>query len=240
MKGKCITLKRKWYSTKDNTVINCPDVTYKFNRDTYMLEKRLYWIIAFLGLIISIVVIYFSDNSVVQTVAGAFMGGILSLIVWLFSIRQQDHINYELANIDYHIMAIDEHLDWIHSKVQFIDPDEYDMVGADSKKLVFRFMHLLQLTILLSGDDKIDTSQLMLKYSDGKEYTLKQYTSMGEDICNNKFANLIICQEKWEKVINWNYYTIDRHLNELKKKLLRYKMYIQRGDAPLSRKDLKK
>ncbi len=76
-------------------------------------------------------------------------------------------------------------------------------------------MHLFQLAISLAGDKDIVTTDLKLKYSDNKEY-----------------ADLIILQEKWEKIIDWNFYTIDYHLNELKKKLMRYKSYVMCGHAP--------
>ena len=145
-------------------------------------------------------------------------------------------MNYELANIDLHIMAIDEHLDYINSKVRFIDPDEYGFVEADSKNLVYRFMHLFQLCVFISGDEKIDSSHLKLKFSDGTEYSIKEYTEECDKLCRNKFADLIIFQEKWSKIIDWNYYTIDWHLRELKKKLCRYKIYIECGNAPQENK----
>lgn len=224
--------RRIWYHVADNTVLNCPGVTYRFNSDTYRFEKNIYWVVALLSFLAAIVVMIISDSAVIQAIAGAFIGGILSLIVWLLTIRQQDQMNYELANIDFHIMAIEEHLEFIHSKVQFIDPDEYEMVEADSKNLVYRFMHLFQLCVFLLGDEKIDSSQLKLKYSDGIEYSIKEYSEKCDKLCQNKFADLIIFQEKWSQIIDWNYYTIDRHLRELKKKLCRYKIYIKCGNAP--------
>lgn len=84
-----------------------------------------------------------------------------------------------------------------------------------AKEKNYRFMHLFQLAISLAGDKDIVTTDLKLKYSDNKEY-----------------ADLIILQEKWEKIIDWNFYTIDYHLNELKKKLMRYKSYVMCGHAP--------
>lgn len=224
--------RRIWYHVEDNTVLNCPGVTYRFNRDTYRFEKNIYWIVALFSFFAAIVVMILSDSAVIQSIAGAFMGGILSLIVWLLTIRQQDHMNYELANIDLHIMAIEEHLEFIHSKVQFIDPDEYEMVEADSRSLVYRFMHLFQLCVFIACDEKIDSSQLKLRFSDGIEYSIKEYTEKCDKLCQDKFADLIILQEKWSKITDWNYYIIDRHLRELKKKLCRYKIYIECGNAP--------
>lgn len=141
-------------------------------------------------------------------------------------------MNYEIAIIDFHIALIDEHLEFIHKKIEFIDPDEYGIVEAESKNLIYRFLHLCQFTIFLSSDENIDTSELMLKYSDDKEYTLKEYTILCDKLAENHFAELLILQNKWDEVINWNYYIIDRHLNELRKKLCRYKSYIYCGNVP--------
>lgn len=225
-------MKRKWFHTADNTVLDCPSVEYKYNRDTYRYEKRIFWVISVIGLIVALMVMLLCNNTIVQTVAGAFMGGILSLIVWLFTVRQQDKMNYELANVDMHIMRIDGHLSYIHDKVQFINPDEYEIVQADSKSLVYRFMHLLQFCVFLYGDKEIDTKNLKLKFSDDKEYGIAEYVEKCEALCQNKFADLIILQGKWDKIIDWNYYIVDYHLNELKKKLMRYKTYVLCGNAP--------
>lgn len=87
-------------------------------------------------------------------------------------------------------------------------------------------------SFFLAGDTDIVTTDLKLRYSDNKEYPLKEYTEKCDLLCQNEFADLIILQEKWEKIINWNFYTIDYHLNELKKKLMRYKSYVMCGHAP--------
>ncbi len=227
-------MKEKWFTTADNTVLNCPEVDYKYNLDTYKMGKRGILIFALFVLVALFIAMEHTDSPVFQTIFGAFMGGSLSLLVWLITIWQQDKMNYEVANIDYHIMAIDEHLDFIHSKVQFIDPDKYDMVEADSRNLAYRFVHLLLLVGSLSSDKAIDTSNLRLKFSDENEYNLQEYVEKCDELCNKGLANIIILQEKWEEIISWNYYTIDRHLNEIKKKLFRYKIYILRGNAPMN------
>lgn len=232
-------MKSKWFHTEDNTVLDCPSVDYKYNWDTYQRSKKFFWILSIICFVVALAILIVSESSVVQTIAGAFMGGILSLIVWLFTVRQQDKMNYEIANIDMHIMQIEEHLSYLHDKVQFIDPDENEMVSADSKYLVYRFMHLFQLAIFLAGDKEIVTTDLKLKFSDDKEYPLKEYTEKCDLLCQNKFTDLIILQEKWEKIIDWNYYTIDYRLNELKKKLIRYKSYVMCGNAPENYKDYK-
>lgn len=227
----------KWLYTADNTILDCPSVDYKYNWDTYQNSKKLFGVLSIAGFVVALAIMIVSKNSVVKTIAGAFMGGILSLIVWLFTVHHQDKMNYEIANVDMHIIQIDEHLRYLHDKVQFINSDENEMVSADSKYLVYRFMHLFQLTIFLAGDKEIVTTDLKLKYSDGKEYPIKEYTEKCDLLCQNKFADLLILQEKWEKIIDWNYYTIDYHLNELKKKLIRYRSYIMCGHAPEKYKD---
>ena len=67
--------RRIWYHVEDNTVLNCSGVTYRFNRDTYKLEKNIYWIVALLSFFVAIVVMIMSDSPMVQSIAGAFMGG---------------------------------------------------------------------------------------------------------------------------------------------------------------------
>ena len=225
-------MKDKKFHMADNTVLDCPTIDYKYNTDTYLKEKKAFWIISIIGFVVALLIVVFCKNAIIQTIAGAFMGGILSLFVWLFTIRQQDNINFELANIDMHIMKIDDYLSELHYKVKFINPEEYDIVQADSKPLVYRFMHLFKLTISLQGDNDINCSRLLLKFSDDNEYTLEKYIEKCETLCENHFTQMLILQEKWDKVIEWNYYTIDRHLNELKKKLVRYKSYILCGNAP--------
>lgn len=224
--------KEKCFNPADNTVLDCPSVDYKINRDTYRNEKILYLLLSIIMFVVALLVIIFSKSYVMQTIASVFMGGILSILVWLLTIRQQDKINFQLATIDMNIMAIDEHLEFINSKVAFINPDEYGLVGVDSKHLVYRFMFLFQLTVNLDADKMIESSDLKLKFSDDNEYSLHDYIDKCESICMNKFAGFTILQDKWEKVIELNLYTIDRHLKELKKKLLRYKMYINYGNVP--------
>lgn len=224
-------MKNMWFHVADNTTLDCPMVTYKYNRDTYVGEKRLYWIVSFVGLIVSFCVVIFCRNSVLQTIAGSFMGGILSLIVWLFTIRQQDKMNYEIANIDLHIMHIDEHLDFQNSKAKFINPEEDELVQADSESVVLRFMHLMQLVINIMSDKYIDSSVLMLKTGED-ECTLQEYIDYCEEICQNHFLDIAKDEEKWSKTIAWNNYIIDWKLGELKKKLIRYKTYVLCGNAP--------
>ena len=223
---------KKWFNPADNTVLDCPGVTYRYNRESYSREKKIFWIIAAVGLVASTVVIIITRSSVIQCIFGAFLGGNLSLIVWLFTIRQQDIINNELALIELHIMHVDEHLEFLHNKIAFIDPKKYEMVEANSESLVYRFMFVFQLSVFISDDEMIDSEQLLLKFSDDKECSIKEYIKKCDKLCSCHFANLLIVQEKWDKLIDWNLYTIDRHLRELKKKLLRYKMYIRCGRAP--------
>ncbi len=233
-------MKRKWYHTADNTVLECPEVNYKYNRDTYEKSKGVYWAIAIGGLAVALLVICLSENSIVQTVAGAFLGGILSLVVWLFTIRQQDKMNYELASVDMHIMRIDEHMSFQTSKVKFINPEDDELVQYDSDSVVLRFMHLLQLCCNLYSDKYIDTSELKLKFIDGKEYTLEQYIYLCESVCAKSFMDFVGKEEQWGSLVAWNNYVIDWRLDDLKKKLIRYKSYILCGNAPENYTELKR
>lgn len=232
-------MRSRWYHTADNTVLECPEVNYTYNLDTYEKAKTVYWGVAIGGLVVALFTIFLSENSIVQTVAGAFLGGILSLVVWLFTIRQQDKMNYEIANVDMHIMHIDEHMSFQTSKVKFINPENDELVQYDSDSVVLRFVHLLQLCGNLYADKYIDTSELRLKFIDGKEYTLEQYISLCESVCTKSFMDFIGREEQWSKLVAWNNYVIDWRLEDLKKKLIRYKSYILCGNAPENYTELK-
>ena len=232
-------MKKKRFHVADDTILDCSSVNYKYNRDTYKVEKLLFMVVAIIGAVVSFLVILINTNTVVQTIAGAFLGGILSLIVWLLTIRQQDKINYEIANIDLHIMYINNHRDYQNSKVRFIDPEDDEIVQVDSDNIVYRFMHLLTLAMNLNHDENIDTSRLLLKWIDEKEYPLEQYIRESEKICMNHFLDLFQNEKKWDKVIAKNNYIIDWKLDDLEKKLQRYKMYILCGNAPTSFDELK-
>ncbi len=229
--------KNKWFHVADNTVLDCPTVNYKYNYDSYKREKTLFWYVSIIGIAVAIVIISVSNNSIIQTIAGAFMGGLFSLVVWLFTIRQQDKMNYELANVDLHIMHIEKHLDYQNNTVKFINPEMDEIVQADDKSIIIRFMHLFQLVVMLNGDENIDTTQLMLKTTDKDECSLKEYIAKCNDICMNRFQDITNEEERWEKIISWNNFIIDWRLDELKRKLLRYKYYITCGNVPQNYKE---
>lgn len=231
--------KNKRFHVADNTTLDCPKVNYKYNKDSYDKNNSLFWKFSVVGLIISLFLIIFSNNSIIQTVSGAFLGGILSLIVWLLTIIHQDKMNYEIANIDMHIMEIEEHLDFQNSKVKFINPEDDELVQADSKLIVHRFMHLLQLCTNLYCDERINTEELQLRVLNNEECSLKEYLTICENICQNNFVELICYEKEWDKIIAWNNYFIDWKLQDLKKKLVRYKFYILCGNAPENYNDYK-
>ncbi len=228
--------KKKWYHTADNTILDFANVDYKYNWDTYNQLKKVFWLIAPLGLVISLLIVVLSQSGVIQTIAGAFMGGILSLIVWLFTISHQDKTNYELAFVDLHIMKIDELLELQHSKTQFINPEEEELVDYDNQDVGLRFLLLLQLISFLSSEEGMDTSRLMLKFLNGEELSVNDFKQKSEEILNSHRFRTIASDEEWDKIVAWNNWYLDWQLNELKKKLQRYKTYILCGNAPIQYK----
>ena len=232
--------KRKFYRTADNTVLGCPNVNYKYNKDTYEFEKTNLWVGSFAGLVISIMIIVFCDNGIIQIVAGTFMGGILSMIVWLFTVRHQDKMNYELANIDLHIMKIDEILSLQQSKTKFIDPKDEEIVDCDNENVGLRFLLLLQVFQFISATESIDASALELKFLNNQKLTVEEFIMRSHDILINHEFQTIASDVEWDNLIKWNNWYLDRQLNDLKNKLRRYKYYILCGNAPDNYSELKK
>lgn len=231
--------KRKHYHVADNTVLDCSSVNYRYNRDTYIMGKNIYWFLSFVGFVTSFCVIILSSDSIVQIIAGAFMGGILSLFVWLFTIRQQDKMNYEIANIDMHIMRIDEILELQQSKTKFINPEEEELVDADCKDVGLRFLLLLQILTLIYGDSEIDTESMKLKFLNGEELLIKDFIEKSEEILVGRRFRVVAPEDEWDKLVKWNNWYLDWQLNELKRKLQRYKYYILCGNAPENYSKLK-
>ncbi len=232
-------MRKKWFHTADNTIIDCPSVTYKYNWDTYKIEKNVFWGISLFGFIAALYIMFFSYNSVIQTIAGAFMGGILSLFVWLLTIRHQDKINYELANVDMHIMKIEEILELQQSKTKFIKPEEEEIVDYDNKDVGLRFLLLLQVLVHIRADDAIDASSLKLKYLNDEKLSIDEFIMKSEAILANRGFRTVASDDDWNKIVAWNNWYIDWQLNDLKNKLRRYKNYILCGNAPNNYKELK-
>lgn len=229
-----------YYYVPDNTILDCPEVNYKYNYDTYNREKNLFWGISILGLLISFSMVIISKNNTIQSVAAAFMGGILSLLVWLFTIRQQDRINFELANIDMHVMKIDEILELQHSKTQFINPDEEELVDVDCEDIGKRFLLLLQITLRIISDKGINASALKLHFLNNEEITAEEFIKRSEELLFKHEFREVATDKEWDRIISWNNWYLDWQLNDLKKKLIRYKMYILCGNVPQSYSDINK
>ena len=229
-----------YYYVPYNTILDCPEVNYKYNYDTYNREKNLFWGISILGLLISFSMVIISKNNTIQSVAAAFMGGILSLLVWLFTIRQQDRINFELANIDMHVMKIDEILELQHSKTQFINPDEEELVDVDCEDIGKRFLLLLQITLRIISDKGINASALKLHFLNNEEITAEEFIKRSEELLFKHEFREVATDKEWDRIISWNNWYLDWQLNDLKKKLIRYKMYILCGNVPQSYSDINK
>lgn len=233
-------MKKKWFHTADNTIIDCPSVNYKYNWDTYKKEKNIFWGISALGFIVALCVMVFSDTSVIQTIAGAFMGGILSLFVWLLTIRHQDKINYELANVDMHIMKIDEILELQQSKTKFIKPEDEELVDYDNNDVGLRFLLLLQVLVNLKAEEEIDSSSIELKFLNDEKLSIEQFITKSETLLMTHKFRAVTSDDEWSEIVAWNNWYLDWQLNDLKKKLIRYKMYILCGNVPQSYSEINK
>lgn len=196
------------------------------------MEKNIYWRLSFIGFLAALCIIIFSNNQIVQTIAGAFMGGILSLFVWLFTIRQQDKMNYELANIDMHIMKIEEILELQQSKTKFIDPKDEEIVDYDNDNVGLRFLLLLKVLQTIMATQGIDASALKLKFLNNQKLTVEEFIMRSHEILINHTFRTVASDADWDNLVKWNNWYIDCQLNDLKKKLNRYKCYVLCGNVP--------
>lgn len=232
-------MKKKWFHVADNTIIDCPAVDYKYNWDTYRKEKSVYWVMSIFGALVALLIIVIADKPVMQTIAGAFLGGILSLFVWLLTIRHQDKIDYELANVDMHIMKIDEILELQQSKTKFINPEDEEIVDYDNDDVWLRFLLLLQVLVNISGIKEVDASAITLKFLNEEKLSIEEFIMKSETILMSHKFRIVASDDEWDKIVAWNNWYIDWQLNELKNKLRRYKHYILCGNAPNSYRELK-
>lgn len=222
---------------KCGTNLDCPDTKFNINADTYRFWKWVIRVISILLIIICVVIIIKFDDYK-QVMASAFLGGILSMMVWLISVHHTDIINKEISQIDATISDIDNILHYTHSVVNFIDPIELTISQGNINNLHYRNLHLVQSLEILKSTESIDCSNLQLKWLDKTDCSCDDYLDrMCHDlnqIYNNYPADIL------NNVILWNKHLLEKELLALRNKQLKRKIYILCGNARLSEKEVKK
>lgn len=171
--------KQKWYFTEDNTILDCPNASYKFNRSTY--ERTKVVLLSFsIATLIGVVIILISCNDVrVQTGCSVLGGGLLSLIIWLVTTYITDTMEYERAEITRLINVVDKHLDMLHKNVILEDSKAYKKQELTRDDVHFSFLWLMQNCIFLNSDHDIDTSKLNLfwegEYSGTRDTSVRAF-----------------------------------------------------------------
>lgn len=226
-KRKGVFMKDKVYYVADNTVLNYPELEYKFNRNTYVRAKKLFWAISIVVALGSGLIVFLSENEPIKVIASALMGGAFSLIVWLMTIEHQDNMNYEIAKIDAGIMLIDNYIECIEGEFLFFDPINYKIIKSDTRDTYTQFLRQCQLLQGLLHDEKIDTSEMKVVYLNKKECTLDEFLDLFEADAHNHFEGTVM--EQCKEIIEYNYFLVNRDLVSLRKKLCRYKTYIYCG-----------
>lgn len=231
-KRKGVFMKDKVHYVADNTVLNYPELEYKFNRNTYAKAKKLFWAISLVIAVGAGLIVFLSENEPIKVIASALMGGAFSLIVWLMTIEHQDNMNYEIAKIDAGIMLLDNYIECIEGEFLFFDPINYKIIKSDNRDTYTQFLRQCQLLQGLLHDEKIDTSEMKVVYMNKKECTLDEFLDLFETDAHNHFENIVM--EECKDIIEYNYFLINRDLVALKKKLYRYKTYIYCGSFKVS------
>ena len=231
-KKKGVFMKDKVHYVADNTVLNYPELEYKFNRNTYVKAKKLFWAISLVVAVGAGLIVFLSENEPIKVIASALMGGAFSLIVWLMTIEHQDNMNYEIAKIDAGIMLIDNYIERIEGEFLFFDPINYKIIKSDNRDTYTQFLRQCQLLQGLLHDEKIDTSEMKVVYMNKKECTLDEFLDLFETDAHNHFENIVM--EECKDIIEYNYFLINRDLVALRKKLCRYKTYIYCGSFKVS------
>lgn len=220
----------------DNTVLDCPNISYKYNADTYDINKLCIIMISSILFIVSILLIIISKNSIVQMISSAILGGVLSAVVWLITIWHNDKTNAELSLIEHRICIVDKLLNSINTVTNLINPITLEIQPCDDENFDLRLIKLVQMVENIRTKTEIDSSKLKLKWFDNDEYSIEEFIDLFQKrmITHEMIEN----NEKNFNVVRWNEHTLGTELNVLKDKLVRYRLYVLCGDAPVTKKDL--
>lgn len=222
--------KGEWYHAADNTILDCPKASYKYNRSTYERTKFVLLSCAIIVLIPIVIIILCSNDSRVQTGCSVLGGGLLSLIVWLLSVTITDKMAYERDDINRLIYIVDNHLDMLQKNVILEDSQTYKKQELTRDDVHFSFLWLMQNCINLNNDPEIDTSKLYLSW-EGQDYTLTEFCMVFEKKMSD-VDFLVKLSSEHKDMIVWNFDELEHQLCLLKDKLMRYYSYISSENPP--------
>lgn len=221
----------------DNTLLDCPDVSYKYNADTYDITKLFLIIISTILLIISVIVIVFCKNGSVQTIASAVLGGVISTIIWVITAWHTDKTNSELSKIEQRLYTVDKLLNSVNSTTNIVNPVTLEIKKASENDFKFRLLKYVQMLENLKSQKEIDSSRFTVKWFDGRECSVNKFLESFEEMMN-VHTQIIISPENIN-VLNYNEHMLATNLQQLKDKLQRQRLYVICGDAPASKSNLK-
>lgn len=221
----------------DNTLLDCPDVSYKYNADTYDITKLFLIIISTIMLIISIIVIVFFKNESVQTIASAVLGGVISTIIWLITAWHTDKTNSELSKIEQRLYTVDKLLNSVNSVTNIIYYDTLEIKKASENDFKIRLLKFVQMIENLNAEKVIDSSRFTVKWFDNRECSVNKFLESFDEMMNTHTQ--IINFTDNTNILNYNEHMLVSSLEQLKDKLQRQRLYVICGDAPASKANLK-
>ena len=218
----------------DNTILTCPNVTYDYNWKTYLKSKRNAIIISISALsILFALLIVFRNVAVAQTIISIVIGGFISVIVWVLTMKHKDEMEFQIENINYHIDTINRYITRLHTPIQFISPDEIPIYKNEEQAEYYMFLHFLQLCTTMQSENIINCSNLYLLDGFDNKILFNDWIVNTE----NKLAKgepIALSSELWLKMKEHNTYQINVCLENLKDKLQRYKYYTYSKTPPVS------
>ena len=226
----------KKIDTRDNTSLNFNDVTYKLNNDTYKAEKQKLFIGNILLILLFIVLIFLVKNTIWQTFFATILGGLFSLLIWIITIRYQDTINFELDTLDFHILEIENYINQLNNEINSIDILKNKVMKIDNNNYMVKIVKIFTVMQQIQQNKNIIKSK-EIKFINimGEEIEFDDFIEQYSIIFSDKEKVLNIYQkdpEKFNDMMDYNYWQIIRQLSDLKWKLIRMKYYIRCGNAP--------
>ncbi len=208
-----------------STSLSCPSVSYTFNFNTYRTSKRILLLLAIMGSICCIYMVFHSSCSAVQTVFATLFGGLISIIVWLLTTFVTDKIQKELNEIDRLINVVDWHLSDINRPRFFEAPSTYNREMAAKDNVYVQYHVLVDCCIALKLDKDIDTSKLKIDW-ENRELSIDEFISIYEERFKSE---ALLFNEEVLNMSNWNLQNLDKELRGLRNTLLKTKATINKG-----------
>lgn len=220
----------------DNTMLDCPDVSCKYNADTYDFSKICILFFSIVLLIVSVLLIIFSKNSILQMIASAVLGGVFSAIVWLITVWHNDKTNAEISRIEHRLYIVDSLINSINTTTNIINYETLEITSCDQDDYIKRLLIFVGKLTNIKGIKEIDCSKLELKWLDGQDCFIDNFLKKFNHFMEN--PEPIKSNYDIDKILNLNEYILKTELTRLKEKLLRQRLYVICGDAPVDQKDV--